>query len=274
MKRLTFIASLGALAIAAAAPGLADPGGGHGGGQGGGHGQGGGQGGAAGGFQGDFGGVGRGHASDRAMDRANVNSSIHSSTAPMGTDIRSHRSREMGAASAMGAHAKLTGVTNGMTVVDGSGATVGTVTGVTTRGNGTVRNIQVMLTGGTVITLRSQNLSLNDGVLATNTLVGHAANRRINSQGPFHASPQGLVHASPNSVLASAGVTTLTGLATGLTVNNGAGTPIGTVDSILTNRSGAVVGINVDLVAGGTAFIRATTLTMDGTTVVTNSAQF
>lgn len=271
MKRLTFIASLSALAIAAAAPGLADPGGGgHGGGQGGGHGQGG----AAGGFQGDFGGMGRGHASDRAMDRANINNSIHSSTAPIGTEIRRNRSREMGAASAMGGHAKLTGITNGMSVVDSSGATVGTVTGVTTRGNGTVRNIQVMLTDGTVITLRSQNLSLNDGVLATNTLVGQAANRRLNSQGPFHASPQGLVHASPNSVLASAGVTTLTGLATGLTVNSSTGTPIGTVDSILTNRSGAVVGINVDLVGGGTAFIRATTLSMDGTTVVTNSAQF
>jgi hypothetical protein len=208
----------------------------------------------------DMGGIGRGHAGDRAMERAMGNSSIRSGNVRMGSDIRGH--------------ARLTGITSGMNLVDSSGATVGTVTGVTTRGNGTVRNVQVMLADGRIITLRSQNLSLNDGVLATNTLVGQAANRRVNSQGPFHASPQGLVHASPNSVLASAGVTTLTGLATGLTVNNLGGAAIGTVDSVLTNRAGAVVGINVDLVGGGTVFVPARTLTMSGVTVVTNSAQF
>jgi hypothetical protein len=217
---------------------------------------------------------GRGNASDRAMDRANDNGSIRSSNAPMGTEIRSHRSRDTDAAGSGSANARLAGVSSGMTVVDGSGATVGTVTGVTTKGNGSVRNVQVTLTDGTVVTLKPRNLSVDGGVLTTTTVTGQAANRRVNSQGPFHASPQGLVHASPNSVLAGAGVTTLTGLVSGLTVNNSGGTAIGTVDSILTNRSGAVVGINVDLTAGGTVFIPATTLTMDGTTVITSSTQF
>lgn len=101
-----------------------------------------------------------------------------------------------------------------------------------------------------------------------------ATNRRAKSQGAANANIQGLTNASPNSALAGAGVTTLTGLTTGLTVNNSSGTSIGTVDSVLTNRTGAVVGINVDLAAGGTVFIPATTLTMNGTTVVTSSTQF
>jgi hypothetical protein len=102
--------------------------------------------------------------------------------------------------------------------------------------------------------------------------VGSAARDlgRVNSQGPAHANVNGLVNASPNSVLGEAGVTTLTGLTTGLTVNNSAGTSIGTVTEVLTNRSGAVVGVRVDLTGdGGIVFIPATTLTMDGTIVTT-----
>jgi uncharacterized protein YwbE len=163
-----------------------------------------------------------------------------------------------------------------MTVIDTSGATVGTVSGISTRGNGSVRNVQVTLTNGQVVTLSSRNLSLSNGVLTTNgvTTNANASNRRVNSQGPAHASIQGLTHASPNSVLSSAGVTTLTGLTTGLTVNNSAGTSIGTVSGILTNQAGAVVGIQVNLTGGGTVTIPATTLTMNGTTVVTSSTQF
>jgi hypothetical protein len=57
-------------------------------------------------------------------------------------------------------------------------------------------------------------------------------------------------------------------------VNNSAGTSIGTVSGILTNQAGAVVGIQVNLTGGGTVTIPATTLTMNGTTVVTSSTQF
>ena len=93
----------------------------------------------------------------------------------------------------------------------------------------------------------------------------------MDSQGAAHANINGLVHASPNSALSSAGVTTLTGLTTGLTVNNSAGTSIGTVSSVLTNRAGAVVGVKVALTGGGSVTLPATSLSMNGTTVVTSS---
>ena len=102
----------------------------------------------------------------------------------------------------------------------------------------------------------------------------NATNRRAKSQGAAHANIQGLTHASPNSALAGAGVTTLTGLTTGLTVNNSGGTAIGTVDQVITNRAGAVVGIRVTLTDGSTVIIPATTLSMNGTTVITSSTQF
>jgi hypothetical protein len=126
------------------------------------------------------------------------------------------------------------------------------------------------LTDGTVIDLNSRSLSLNGDVLTTSstTSTANASNRRVNSQGPAHANVNGLTHANENSVLSTAGVTTLTGLAAGATVSNANGT-LGTVDSIVTNKSGAVVGINVTLDSGGTVFIPATTLTMNGTAVTT-----
>jgi ribosomal 30S subunit maturation factor RimM len=162
------------------------------------------------------------------------------------------------------AGASLSGMTTGMSVVDSSGATVGTVTGIRTTGNGGVKSVQITLDSGQMINVSANSLSLNGDVLTTNSL-----NSNVNSQGAAHASINGLIHASPNSALASAGVTTLTGLTAGATVNDSGGTALGTVSSVLVNRSGAVVGVNVNLDAGGTVTIPATTLTMDGTTVVT-----
>jgi len=228
------------------------------------------------------------NANPRALERANSNSVLSGAAGVNGTatrirgndrsdrlENRTVTGSRLDGASASGS-VKLTGVTTGMTVVDASGATVGTVSGVSTKGNGSARNVQVTLTDGTVITLSPRSLSLNGDVLTTTstTTNANALNRRVNSQGAAHASVRALTRASPNSALATAGVTTLTGLATGLSVNNSGGTAIGTVDSILTNRAGAVVGIRVDLTAGGTVFIPATTLSMDGTTVVTSSTQF
>lgn len=296
--------SVASLAIITAAPALAGPGGGHGGG------------GAMGNMGGGMGAQGMGqtmrdtgrlnsqgaaHANPRALERANENSVLNSAgtgnTAtrirgrsdlesttgtriPEGLDARSAPKSRAGAradvsVNAMG-NVKLTGVTDGMTVVDSTGTTIGTVAGVTAKGNGSARIVQVTLNDGTMILLSARSLSLNDGVLTTNSMVStaNASNRRVNSQGPAHASIQGLTRASPKSVLAGAGVTTLTGLATGLTVENSGGTSIGTVDSIVTNRAGAVVGIRVDLTSGGTVLIPATTLSMDGTTVITSSTQF
>jgi hypothetical protein len=153
-----------------------------------------------------------------------------------------------------------------MTVVDGSGATVGTVTGIRTTGNGAAKSVQVTLTSGQVVNVDARSLNLSGGNLATTNVTGN-----VSSQGAAHASINGLTHASPRSALGAAGITTLTGLTTGLTVNNSGGTAIGTVSNVLTNRAGAVVGVQVNLTGGGTVTVPATSLTMDGTTVVTTS---
>jgi hypothetical protein len=155
-------------------------------------------------------------------------------------------------------------VTPGTSIADSSGATIGTVTGIRTTGNGAVKSVQVTLTDGTIINLGANSLSLDGDVLTTSSLTSN-----VNSQGAANASINGLVHASPRSALALAGVTTLTGLGAGLTVNGSGGTAIGTVSSVLVNRNGAVVGITVDLDAGGTVTIPATTLSMNGDIVDT-----
>ena len=272
MTRNIILASIAGLAVAAAAPSLAGPGGG-GGGMGGrmGGGMGGGLGaGANVGGGGRGGGMGGG-AMSRGLGRIDTttttrtNGRIDADTMVTGSRIpRTDSSTLSGSAST-----KLTGVNNGMTVVDSTGATIGTVTGVTTLGNGSARTVQVTLTNGQIITLSPRSLTLNGTTLTTNSLASN-----VHSQGAAHANINGLIHASPHSALASAGVTSLTGLATGLTVNNSGGTAIGTINQIITNTSGAVVGIRVDLTGGGTAIIPATTLSMNGTTVVTSSTQF
>lgn len=276
MKRLTFIATISALAVAAATPALAKPGGGGGGGGGLGAG-------VNAGGQATIGidrGMGRG--TDRmTTDRIN-NGQLMKGEAATGTRIPESATRVRGKSDVRGAaettattdvtamgKTTLTGVETGMTVNDSGGATIGTVTGVTTKGNGSIRTVQVTLTNGQIITLAPNSLTLDGDVLVTNSLATN-----VNSQGAAHANINGLIHASPNSALASAGVTSLTGLDTGLTVNDSGGMLVGTVDEVITNRTGAVVAIRVDLDAGGTAIIPATTLSMDGTTVVTSSTQF
>jgi len=263
MTRGHILTSIAAIAIIVAAPALAKPGGG--GGMGGGHGNAG-LGGMGGGHGGGIGNMGGG---------ADVTSQIDS----MGTvnATRIHGKSGINASSMGAGNIKLTGIANGMTVVDGGGATVGIVTGFSTKGSsGNIRNVQVTLTNGNVILLSPRSLALNGGVLTTTSLVtnANALNRRVNSQGQFHANPNGLVHASPNSTLASAGVLTLGGLTMGMTVNNSANVAIGTVTQVLTNRSGAVVGIRADLTNGGIVFIPARTLSLNGTIVTTSSPNF
>lgn len=218
------------------------------------------------------------NANSRAMERANINSAIKPNANDeivTGTRIREHGSngasvRSMGDVRANGnlsARTNLTGVVNGTTVVNADGDTVGTVTGVRTVGNGNVKAVQITLTDGSVINVDSRSLAQASGTLTTNTTTG-------NVKLP-NASLNGQIHASPKSAVGGlAGISTLTGLATGLTVNNSGGEAIGTVSGIVTSRSGAVLAINVDLDAGGTVSLPATTLSMDGTTVVTNSTSF
>lgn len=268
MKRNKILASIATIAIVAAAPALAKPGGGGGGGQG--HGKGGVNAGATMG-----GGMGRGGGIGNMGGGVDTMSRIDSMDSGSTTRIRGNAdvsTRSMGLG-----NIDLSGVVDGMTVVDSEGTTIGTVTDISTRGNsGKVRSVEVTLTDGTIINLSPRSLTLEDDVLTTSSLesTANASNRRVNSQGPANASITGLMNASPNSVLGSAGVTTLTGLTTGLTVNNSEGTSIGTVTEVLTNRSGAVIGIRVDLTEGDVVFIPATTLTIDGTIVTTDSPDF
>jgi hypothetical protein len=281
MKRLTLLTTIATLGVAAAAPALAGPGGG-GGGRGGGGGLGLGAGVNAGaGATIDRGmGRGNGNALGRGMSGDILGSARSTGSARTeavtGTRIPDSATRIRGKSEVRAstgvnsmASTRLTGVESGMTVNDSGGAAIGTVTGVTTKGNGSIRTVQVTLTNGQIVTLAPSSLTLNGDVLTTNSLTSN-----VKSQGVAHANINGLIHASPNSALASAGVTSLTGLATGLTVNNSGGTAIGTVDSIVTNRAGAVIAVRVALDGGGTATIPATTLSMDGTTVVTSSTQF
>lgn len=295
MFRTKFFTSIASLAIVAAAPAIAGPGGGHGGNGGG---NGGGQGAGAMGGAGPMGGAGSmggpmsgttsglnrtgadiratarsssegpEYANPHAIERANQNSVLSTGTTSGTTTTTS--GSQLRASGQNRFQSSLTGVTTGMTVTDSAGTTIGTVSGVRTVGNGSIKTVQVTLTNGQVVTLAPSSLSLSGGVLTTNSLTTNA-NGRVNSQGPAHASIQGLTHASPNSVLAGAGVTTLTGLATGQTVTDTGGTSLGTVSNVITNRAGAVVGIQVSLTGGGTVTIPATTLSMDGTTVVTSS---
>ena len=269
MTRISLTASIATLALVAAAPALAKPGGGGDGARGAA------RGGAAAPAR-DVGSAVRDVArtvNDRtsgAIDRANANSLSRSpadSEAVTGTRIPStsidSRAKAKASVSA-NANASLTGVTTGMSVVDSSGVEVGTVTGVRTVGSGNVKAVQVTLADGSVILLSPNSVSLDGDVLTTTSLTSDVTLP--------NASINGLVNANPRSALGLAGVTTLTGLTTGLTVNTSGGELVGTVSSVLTNRAGAVVAIQVALEGGGTATIPATTLRMDGTTVVTTSA--
>lgn len=239
MAHRLIICVLAGVTLTAAAPILAKPGGGGGNGNAGGHmgvGMGGGHGFGHSGFGTNSGNLGGGGALDMRMG---------SSFAHHGT--------------------QLTGLTNGMNVVDTGGASVGTVTNISYLGNGRVRNVQVTLVDGRRILLAPDSLALNGGVLSTNSLT-----TTVKSQGVNHASVNGLAHSSPKSGLNSAGITTFAGLAAGMPVNNGIGTNIGTVSGIVLNRSGAVVGIRVALNGGGTALIPAPSLGFNGSVVTTS----
>lgn len=259
MKRNVMLATIATVAVAASAPALSKPGGG------------GGQAKVGGGVsvQGSAKGDLRGAGADA---RVKANGDITTGSRMKGetfTGSRIARSGRSEGGASVRSSSNLSADIDGLAVVDSEGASVGTVTGVTTKGNGSVRTVQVTLADGQIVTLAPNSLTLNGDVLTTTSIESN-----VNSQGAARANINGLINASPNSALASAGVTSLTGLATGLTVQNSGGTSIGTVNQILTNRAGAVVGVRVDLSAGGSAVIPATTLSMDGTTVVTSSTQF
>ena len=271
MTRISLTASIATLALVAAAPALAKPGGGGEGARGG----------TA--ARADDAGVAvrdvaraasqaQERAADRAIERANDNSVLRQgvdSEPITGTRIPSSRANTDANAKAKAsvsanANASLTGVTTGMSVVDVNGVEVGTVTGVRAVGSGNIKAVQVTLADGSIILLSPSSVSLDGDVLTTTSLTSDVKLP--------NASVNGLVHANPRSALGLAGVTTLTGLTTGLTVNTSGGELVGTVSEVFVNRACAVVAINVALEGGGTATLLATGLRMDGTTVVTTAA--
>jgi hypothetical protein len=93
------------------------------------------------------------------------------------------------------------------------------------------------------------------------------------SQGPANASPTGISHANQNSVLARGAVsgTSLTGLTTGLTVQNSAGTAVGTVSRVITGSDGSIRAVVVTGTNGQTYRLAPSTLSISGNVVTTTS---
>lgn len=91
------------------------------------------------------------------------------------------------------------------------------------------------------------------------------------SQGLQNASPTGIAHASPRSVLARGAVaaTDLPGLTTGMTVNNSAGTSIGTVSQVVTGADGSIRLVIVTSPTGQTIRLAPSTLSISGGVVTT-----
>ena len=93
------------------------------------------------------------------------------------------------------------------------------------------------------------------------------------SQGPANASPTGISHANENSVLARGAVsgTSLTGLTTGLTVQNSSGTSVGTVTQVITGSDGSIRAVVVTGTDGKTYRLAPSTLSISGNIVTTTS---
>lgn len=95
----------------------------------------------------------------------------------------------------------------------------------------------------------------------------------VNSQGLGNASVNGIAHANGNSVLARGAVAAdaLPGLNTGLTVNNSAGTSVGTVSKVVTGADGAIRAVVVTNAQGQTYTVPANSLSISGGVVTTTS---
>jgi len=118
------------------------------------------------------------------------------------------------------------------------------------------------------------NSNVNSALHTTTTTTTPGASATTNSQGLMHASPNGIANASSSSVLARSGVaaTALPGLSTGLTVNNSAGTSIGTISQIVTGTDGSIRLVIVTSPTGQTLRLAPSTLSISGGVVTTTTA--
>lgn len=151
-------------------------------------------------------------------------------------------------------------------------------TGATMRAEGRLKSQGSVKASDKALERANVNSALSGSAETTATVAepsAKATNRRVKSQGAVNADINGQMNASANSALAGAGVTTLTGLTTGLAVKSSAGAEVGTVSEVMTNqKTGAVVGIRVDLAGGGSVVLPATSLSIDGSVVTTSATQF
>jgi hypothetical protein len=110
-------------------------------------------------------------------------------------------------------------------------------------------------------------------VPTTTTDVSTNSQATLHSQGPANASPTGISHANSNSVLARGAVSssTLSGLATNMTVNNSGGTQIGTISQIITGPNNTIRAVVVTSSTGQTFTLPANSLTISGGVVTTTS---
>ena len=124
---------------------------------------------------------------------------------------------------------------------------------------------------GAGASMRGPNMTMPSATVGTSTNVNSQAT--IHSQGPANASVNGISHASSNSVLARGAVSSsmLPGLTTGLTVNNSAGTSIGTVNQVVTGSDGSIRAVVVTSPTGQMLRLPPSSLSISGNVVTTTS---
>ncbi|NUQ16927.1 MAG: hypothetical protein HOP95_00485 [Sphingomonas sp.] len=194
----------------------------------------------------------------------------------------------------------LSGVSTGMNVLS-NGTLVGTVQQIRLSGNGNVALVLVKGTNGGIFPVPANKLTLANGTLSTtarfhgindNNMAARmgqneneneaqveardaddndaAMNRRMNSQGPAHASATGIAHANSHSVLAGASTTTpLTGVSVGMPLLKN-GVQVGTVSRVVTGN-GMVRRVLVQGTNGRTFSLSPNTLTASGGTLITTA---
>ena len=166
----------------------------------------------------------------------------------------------------------LAGLTVGTTVYS-NGTAVGTVQQIRTAGNGAVAIVLVKGANGGIYPVPASKLTLAGGTLTTTArftgINDSAAQARLNSQGPAHASPTGIAHANQHSVLYGAPTTGVTAVSVGMPVfSNGA--QVGSVYRVVT-ANGTITRVLVQGTNGRIYSLSPNTLTSSGGMLTTSS---
>lgn len=206
------------------------------------------------------------HASATGIANANLNSVLAGTTAA--TSVT---------------HGALTGLTTGMTLYS-NGTAVGTVQQIRTKGDGSVAVALVKGVNGGMYAVPANKLSMSGGIVSTtarlngingskDTAAAASQQGRLNSQGLQHASTTGISHANQHSVLASGSVTSasLAGLATGMSVQTGTGSTLGTVSKVISGSDGSIRLVIVTSSTGQTYRLSPSSLSISGGVVTTTA---